>query len=430
MDAPLSGAIFTTTTGCPGTNQNIFASKDAVYLDGGPSHPGAAGLPDGSYFVKVTDPGGGTLLGKSLTANFVVVSGEPAACYQLSALVYSATSSFTAIGYDNSPNGGGEYKVWVSPTDDFAQQKTDNFKVKEVTCDPQDPNCNPLQTSTLRVRKYYDANANGVNDGTDPAITGWKTREHDGIDFIRYTPVNLVVDPDTYEVSEFSPLETNWLHTGCAVKDNIAVSSSACVPGLDSTSVILAANSDKTVEFGNVCLGGGGGLTLGFWSNKNGQATMNDGGSDNSERALLSGLNLVGATGLAFDPANYAAFRTWLLSANATNMAYMLSAQLAAMELNVEAGKVSGTALVYAPCLIGSAANENALGFISINDLMDAANTELGAHPNSVAAGTIRSYQECLKNALDSANNNLNFVQATPCPFSFGESIDSINPGQ
>jgi hypothetical protein len=391
-------------------------------------------LPDGEYYVQVTAPNG-TLLGTSIGAAdetpVVVSAGEFATCYQLQAIVIKA-SDLTA-GYDNTPNAGGEYKVWVSSASDFSggSTKTDNFKVKEVTCDRQDPNCNPVTTSTLRVRKYYDANANGINDGGDQPIIGWKTREHDGIDFIRFTDVNLVVDPDTYEVSEFAPLQTNWLHTGCAVKDNTIPSSSACVPGLDVTSVDLTLpNADKTVEFGNVCLGAGGGLTLGFWSNKNGQATMNDGGSDGPELSLLSGLNLVGASGLPFDPSNYAQFRTWLLSANATNMAYMLSAQLAAMRLNVEANKVSGTALVYAPCLIGSAANENALGFISINDLIAAANTELGAHPNSVAAGTIRSYQECLKNALDSANNNLNFVQATPCPFTFADPTDSISPGQ
>jgi hypothetical protein len=30
-----------------------------------------------------------------------------------------------------------------------------------------------------------------------------------------------------------------------------------------------------------------------------------------------------------------------------------------------------------------------------------------------------RAYQQALKNALDKANNNLTFVQSTPCAFSF-----------
>ncbi len=50
---------------------------------------------------------------------------------------------------------------------------------------------------------------------------------------------------------------------------------------------------------------------------------------------------------------------------------------------------------------------------------MAEANASLGANGLTVAAGPVRSYQEALKNALDNANNNKNFVQATPCPFSF-----------
>ena len=90
--------------------------------------------------------------------------------------------------------------------------------------------------------------------------------------------------------------------------------------------------------------------TLGFWSNKNGLATMNDGGSVCSELALLNGLYLRNAAGTRMNfGCDYNAFKNWLLSATATNMAYMLSAQLEAMELNVEAGFVNGSALVYAP---------------------------------------------------------------------------------
>ena len=46
---PLPGAIFTTDSTCTGVDLNIYATKEDVYIDGGPAHPGAAGLPDGSY---------------------------------------------------------------------------------------------------------------------------------------------------------------------------------------------------------------------------------------------------------------------------------------------------------------------------------------------------------------------------------------------
>src|SRR5829696_8108734 len=77
--APVPGAIFTTDSACAGTNVNIFAAKTDAYLDGGPAHPGAAGLPDGSYYVQVTTPDG-TLLGTSVGSGnetpVVVTGGE------------------------------------------------------------------------------------------------------------------------------------------------------------------------------------------------------------------------------------------------------------------------------------------------------------------------------------------------------------------
>ena len=176
--------------------------------------------------------------------------------------------------------------------------------------------------------------------------------------------------------------------------------------------ITLEDNDNKTVEFGNLCLGTGGGLTLGFWSNKNGHALF---GSD--DLALMVSLNLRNANGSDFDPSGYSAFRTWLLAATATNMAYMLSAQLAAMELNVFNSKVIGSALIYAP----GTNSANALGFATVNAVMAEANAELGSHGLTLAGGPYRAYQEALKNALDRANNNKTFVQPTPCPFTFGQ---------
>jgi hypothetical protein len=397
---PLPGAIFTTNATCNGTNINIFGSKNAVYLDGGPASPGAAGLPNGYYYVKVTAPDG-TLLGTSgVNTPVHVTNGEFDTCYQLWSIVTKASDAST--GFDNTTNAGGEYKVWVSmvPTFDNDSSKTDNFKVKCSASDPSSGACgdtDPPATSILRVRKFYDANANGINDDSQN-IAGWKMRIVDSIDFIRFTPVNIIVEPDVYTVTEADPIQTNWIHT---------------TP--NPVQVTLASGDDKTVYFGNVCVGAGGGLTLGFWSNKNGQALFNS-----NDLAAMVLLNLRNANGSIFDPANYASFKSWLLAATATNMANMLSAQLAAMGLNVRHGFVSLNSLVYAPGLLPfSPTGLNALGFISINDLSTAANTELGLHGYTPTGDAYRSYQEQLKNALDKANNNLNFVQGTPCLFTF-----------
>ena len=102
------------------------------------------------------------------------------------------------------------------------------------------------------------------------------------------------------------------------------------------------------------------------------------------------------------------------------NMANMLSAQLA-MKLNVLHGFVTGSVLIYAPALSAcGTAGLSSLGFISINDLMTAANQSLFDHPLTKAGSPDRACQEALKNALDDANNNKNFTQSAPCTFTFG----------
>jgi hypothetical protein len=389
---PNTGAIFTTDVSCAGTNVNIFTTKEDVFLDGGPAHPGAAGLADGDYYVQVTEPGG-TLLGTSVGSGNPtpahVTGGEFDVCYQLSAILFKASDP-SSPGYDTTTNGGGEYKVWVSKDPTFAggETKTDNFKINPTV----------VTDGILNVNKFYDANADGLNNDGQ-LITGWKIRIQDGIDIIRFTPVSVVVDPDDYVVTEGDPAETNWLHTTT-----------------NPVNVTINAGDNKTVEFGNLCLGPGGGHTLGFWSNKNGQATMNDGGSLVPELNLLDSKCLRNASGTDTNfTGNYTNFRNWLLGATATNMSYMLSAQLAAMELNIEAGYVAPGALIYAP----GTNSANGLGFATVGAVVAEAEAELCLHATAFAGDPNRSYQEALKNALDKANNNLTFVQPTPCPFTF-----------
>jgi hypothetical protein len=156
---------------------------------------------------------------------------------------------------------------------------------------------------------------------------------------------------------------------------------------------------------GLACLGAGGGHTLGFWQNKNGEDALNDGGSAAPELAMLSALHLRNADGSDFDPASHAELSAWLTAANGVNMANMLSAQLAAMALNVEAGFVLAEALVWAP---GTA---SPTGFATIGDLIEEADAALAADGFTPDGDPNRDYQTALKNALDNGNNNRNFVQ-------------------
>lgn len=143
----VSGAVFTTDVGCNGVDLNIYSdtveingdivipAKETVYIDGGPTKIGAAGLPSGQYYVQVTEPDG-TLLGTSFIDStsappvYVNPMGEFADCYQLSDILVRASDS-TMAGYDDTSNPGGEYKVWISLDPSFPNKasKTDNFKV-------------------------------------------------------------------------------------------------------------------------------------------------------------------------------------------------------------------------------------------------------------------------------------------------------------
>jgi hypothetical protein len=139
--------------------------------------------------------------------------------------------------------------------------------------------------------------------------------------------------------------------------------------------------------------------------------------------AALAGLstqNLRNTDGSDFDPTSYSEFRSWLLSANATNMARMLSTQFAAMWLNVNAvnGSFPGVdpnSIIYAP----GTSSANFLGFATVGAVMAEANAELGLHGTAFGKDPWRAYQEALKNALDNANNNLNFVHPVPCEVNY-----------
>jgi hypothetical protein len=127
----LTGAIFTTGAGCTGTNVNQFSAKTDVYLNGGPDR--GARLPDGRYYVRVTDPNGGKVLGTSGSSTPVEVSGGKfKQCYKL----WDVVATGGKPGFVDTPNKGGVYKVWVSPDAGFAEAKTDNFKVSPSKATP------------------------------------------------------------------------------------------------------------------------------------------------------------------------------------------------------------------------------------------------------------------------------------------------------
>ncbi|MGZ5526864.1 MAG: hypothetical protein ACXWFF_17810 [Methylomonas sp.] len=447
--SPLPGAAFTTDPYCNQVNGNIYPSKEVVYIGGGPTRLNAAGLkPMTSYYLQVTDPAGGRLLGTSvgtLTPTPIKTDANGKfTCISIFANVSQVTSTGVpyAAGYATTPNNGGEYKVWISPENTFSSNdtKTDNFKVLA------DSNLPPDGKASITINKFYDANANGVYDAGEYLLNsavdgkGWKVdlllANPDGTlptpAFTGVTYYNLLSNTD-YVAREYQPVEANWRPTA-AYDDqfpNLRQPFSSTPPYMNQFTVRPTDNLlSRTVWFGNVCLGGGNGYTLGFWSNKNGtnaiKASNRTLGSIFLTPPAAGSTPLVYADGTLLLNPSITQFQSFLLNGKATNMANMLSVQLATMVLNVNVPvmgsdgllkTVSGSAIVQAPGMT----NPGPTDFVSVNELISRAQVELNTqgHTVTLSGNPNRSYQEALKNALDWANNNLTFVQSKPCSYSF-----------
>lgn len=126
----LSGAIFTTLVDGSAVNANVqYQAKEDVYLDGGPglgAPQDAAGLPDGIYVFQVTDPSGKTLLStdpaacRLLVVSAGIISGVTGSCPHKTGFdTDHGAVTVQLFPYKNTPNNGGEYKVWVTPSGQY-----------------------------------------------------------------------------------------------------------------------------------------------------------------------------------------------------------------------------------------------------------------------------------------------------------------------
>ncbi|MBI4902513.1 MAG: hypothetical protein HY820_02685 [Acidobacteria bacterium] len=198
--AGVPGAIFTTNSVGAVVNANLYDSKCAVYLDGGPGPNAparAAGLPDGEYYFQVTDPSGATLLSTDPVSNrkFRVTGGvitaytgtggspHPTGVDQdhsaQGAITIRLANGNCPTDFANTPNVGNVYKAWVTPVTSYvgnpanvdnpcsggcfhgfvaSQSKTDNFKALSA----------PTVTFCMTIQKQFV-------DGTTatPDLLGW-----------------------------------------------------------------------------------------------------------------------------------------------------------------------------------------------------------------------------------------------------------------
>ncbi len=264
------------------------------------------------------------------------------------------------------------------------------YKMTVEYCEPN----TPPASGEINGSKFFDMNANGVWDSGlgEPALSGWTINLAGAATDSDITNGSGVYGFDelaagNYTVSEV--LQTGWTQTKS--------------PGpitLDEGEVL----DDQ--DFGNSCFVTTNGKSKGFWTNKNGQALLTDG-----DFTALNTLHLRKATGADQDftgtlAAKKTALNTWLSAAAATNMSYMLSAQLAAVKLSVLHNFTDPDALVLAPGLLPyPSSGVNDLGFISVSNLIAAADSALTADGLTLAGDINRAYQEALKNVLDRVAN-------------------------
>ena len=264
-----------------------------------------------------------------------------------------------------------------------------NLTGEDTDCGGTNPRGN------ISACKYYDFNANGALDPGEQGLDGWPMTI-DPLDgatpnvatqtttagCVTWSTLDPVFNP--YNVTEGTPNEPNWIHSTPV-----------------SQPVNVVTGQTQTVNFGNYCKVPSGGLTIGFWSNKNGQALINA-----ADLLALRNLSLRNADGSNFDPTTNAQVKAFLLGANAVNMANMLSAQLAAMTLNIRKGFV----------------DPNAFDLCSqqtVGDLTAAANAALLANGLTFSGSPDRATQESLKNCIDALNNGGPVVPTTPCSRTF-----------
>jgi len=257
--------------------------------------------------------------------------------------------------------------------------------------------------ASITVCKYYDFNANGIKDSGEQLLA-WP-----------FCLTSALSD------STFSPAQQTSSDGGCTTFNNLPPGTYVVTEGSatgyfgstnSSTITIDHCGQNVPVSFGNYCTVNSGGLTLGFWSNKNGNKLLT-GNANGTGTALLPGVrdllnscSLRNANGtvhtFSTSSTSYADLRNWLLAATATNMAYMLSAQMATLKLDVYFDKVNGNA--YDLCSFGT-----------VNQLTAAACADLAVNGLTLSGNVNRPPQELWKNCMDAINNNGPVVPVTPC---------------
>jgi hypothetical protein len=249
----------------------------------------------------------------------------------------------------------------------------------------------------LCVSAFYDANGNGYKDWGENTIMN--NVSFSLSDTTRFTPIT-----DTSGNFCFGGLP--------AGKYTVKATMPLKYYSSSGDSQIVQLSQPLTLYFGAVCLGRAGAQNISFWMNKKGQAAFDSlTWQKDYILSVLRYFNLVDVNGNDFDPWTYSELAKWMQQSNARNMAYKLSAELAALLLNSQVLMLNDRA-IYAPITNywgekHDFTNINSVGWYVNQLLMNASQTS--------SEKDNRKDLEAWVKILNDANNDLTFVQLTPC---------------
>jgi hypothetical protein len=272
--AQVKGAIFTTVVDGSEVNYNIYGAKEDVYLDGGPgvgAPATAAGLPDGIYVFQVTDPSGKTLLSTDIAScrrftisGGIITTANPG-CHNFGQDKDHGATTIQLMPYNDTPNHGGEYKVWVMNQDYYPQNcmntvdcgrshgfinrysKTDNYKVGG-------------NAREIDSRFFYDVNKNGYKDGDEVWVDGLGITWTDtlGASNNKWSYLNTALDINheahVEDVENGTHTITVANQAGCTVGNVFVNGTATKTKGPQTVSINIKSNFQGTVFVDTACV--------------------------------------------------------------------------------------------------------------------------------------------------------------------------------
>ena len=271
--------------------------------------------------------------------------------------------------------------------------------------------------ASIGDRLWSDANWNAAQDPAEAGLVG--------VTVILKDAANVIVGSTKTGANGIYAFSNLLAGTySIAVQRPAGYTKTYDVDGLSTldkaTVTVVAAQNRRDVDFGYANNTSppppGRGCSISYWLSNDGQTLLTQ-----TDFSTLSALSLRKSDGSARDftgslSANKSSLIAWLGDHTAINMAFQVSLQFAAFQLDVIHG-------FYQPASIIPTPSCNADGFMTASQFIAAIDAQLSQDGYTPAGDPNRAAQECLKTALDAINNS---CTPTPTPFEYPEGGEFI----